>query len=337
MTGIRTTIVVVPRERFAAAADSLESLLATAGTAHDLVYVDAGSPAGVARRLADAARRHGFTLLRTDRYLTPNQARNLALQLVATKYVAFLDNDVVGAPGWLAALERCAEETSADIVTPLICIGKPVHSTVHHAGGTSRFVERDGKRLFEERHHLNWKPLAAHRDQLVRERTEMAEFHCVLVRTDVFARHGKLDEKLMSSHEHIDLCLTVTGAGGTIYFEPEAVVTYLPQRLKVEELPYFMLRWSDDWSNRTVDHFYAKWNARDVQDGHYTNRFVWEHRGYGMPNLRKRAFAMAGWRIGSFVIAAVEKTLAGIARRRFPEIGTDIPFHVVHAAKEGAA
>jgi GT2 family glycosyltransferase len=337
MTGVQTTIVVVPRERFAGAADSLESILATAGSRFRLIYVDAGSPPAVARRLADAAHHHDFTLLRTDRYLTPNQARNLALPTVATKYVAFVDNDVIAAPGWLAALERCAEETGADIVTPLICIGKPVHSTIHHAGGTSRFVERDGRRLFEERHHLNWKAVATHRDKLARERTEMAEFHCVLVRTDVFARHGKLDEKLMATHEHIDLCLTVTAAGGTIYFEPAAVVTYLPQRLSAGDLPYFMLRWSDEWSRRSVDHFFAKWNASDIHDTNYTQRFVWEHRGYGMPGLRKRALAAGGWRLGNLVIDAIENTLAGIARRRFPEIGAAIPFDVVHAPKAQAA
>src|SRR5690349_7956376 len=111
MTSPRSTIVVVPRERFAFAADSLESVIATAGTPHRLIYVDAGSPPAVAWKLADAARRHDFTLVRTDCYLTPNQARNVALPMLTTKYVAFVDNDVVGTPGWLAALEDCAEET----------------------------------------------------------------------------------------------------------------------------------------------------------------------------------------------------------------------------------
>jgi GT2 family glycosyltransferase len=332
MTEVQTTIVVVPRERFAGAVESLESVLATAGNRCKLVYVDAGSPPAVARQLADAARRLDFTLLRTDRYLTPNQARNLALPMVATKYATFLDNDVFGAPGWLAALERCAEETGADIVAPLTCIGKPVHSRIHHAGGTSRFVERDGRRLFEEGHHLNGESLADNRHRLARERTDMAEFHCVLVRTDVFRRLGKLDEKLMSSHEHIDLCLTVVAGGGKIYFEPEAVVTYVPDRLVANELPYFMLRWSDEWSRRSLEHFFTKWNANDIHDDSHSDRFVWHHRGYGLPGLRKRALALGGWRLGNLMIGAVEKTLAGVARRRFPEIGQNIPFNVVHAS-----
>src|SRR5690242_233077 len=96
MSAAQSTIVIVPRERFSGALDSLESVIATAGVPHRLIYVDAGSPPSIARRLAEAARRHDFTLIRSDRYLTPNQARNLALPMVASKYVAFVDNDLMG-------------------------------------------------------------------------------------------------------------------------------------------------------------------------------------------------------------------------------------------------
>jgi GT2 family glycosyltransferase len=331
MSDVLSTIVVVPRERFALAPESIESLVTTAGCAHRVVYVDAGSPPHVARRLADAARRHDFTLLRTDSYLTPNQARNLALPLLTTRYVAFVDNDVVGTPGWLSALEKCAEETHAAIVAPLTCIGNPPHTTIHHAGGMIRFVSRDGKRLFDERHNLNWKPLAEHRQQLVRGPTDMAEFHCVLVRAEVLAELGKFDEELMSTHEHIDLCLAVSGNGGKIIFEPTSIVTYLTQRLKPNELPYFMLRWSEEWSKRTVDRFFAKWNAEDIHPQSHTVRFVWLHRGYGLPTLRKRALAFAGWRLGNFIFGGVERALAAVARRRFPGVGAQISYDIVHA------
>lgn len=335
MTAFLSTIVVVPRERFLLAPESLESVIAAAGTPHKLIYVDAGSPPRIARQLAEAAKRHNFTLLRTSRYLTPNQARNLALPLLDTEYVAFVDNDVFGAAGWLAALERCAEETGADIVAPLTCIGRPLHSRIHHAGGESRFLLRDGLRLFVERHNLNGTPLAAVRGELKREPTEMAEFHCVLTRRSVFARHGKLDEELMASHEHIDLCLTVMEGGGRIFFEPESVITYVPAPLALHELPFFMLRWSEEWSQRSIDRFMAKWKAADANPAAHNVRFVWEHRGFGMPNFRKHVMGLAGWRGGKWIVDGVERVLAGLARRRFPEIGTNIQLTQVH--KAGAA
>jgi glycosyltransferase involved in cell wall biosynthesis len=331
MARVQSTIVVVPRERFSTAPESLESVIATAGCPHAVIYVDAGSPPPIARRLADAARKHDFTLLRCEHYLTPNQARNLALAMVTTKYAALVDNDVMGAPGWLAALENCAEATGAAIVAPVTCIGSPLHSTIHHAGGLARFVERAGQRVFEEKHLLMGERLAERRHELARMPTEMSEFHCVLARTEVFPQLGKLDEKLMASHEHVDFCLTVAGAGRSIYFEPTATVTYVPVPLTPREVPFFMLRWSDEWSRRSVEHFLAKWQAEDARDQKYLDRFIWHHRGYGMPNFRRRAMALCGYRIGKIVIDTVEYALAALARRRAHESDGKIPFTVVHA------
>src|SRR5438876_9096997 len=75
----RTTIAIVPRERFSATRPSLENVLAATPEPRRLVYIDGGSPAPVARYLEDAARRHDILLLRSDCFLTPNQARNIAL------------------------------------------------------------------------------------------------------------------------------------------------------------------------------------------------------------------------------------------------------------------
>lgn len=332
-----STVVVAPRERFESAVESLESLIANTPPPLALVYVDAGSPADVHARLAGLARRHDFTLLRSDSYVTPNQARNLALPFIRTRYAAFVDNDVMFAPGWLPALERCAEEEVADIVAPLICIGRPVHSVVHHAGGLATIVERDGRRLFREQHNFNWKPLAEVRDKLAREPTEMFEFHCVLIRMAVFERFGKMDEDLMATHEHLDLSMKVRDAGGRIFFEPQAVVTYVPKKLRPRELPYFMLRWSEAWSVHTLDHFYRTWRAEDINENTHSATFVWEHRGYGMPKLRKRAIGLSGWRLGNLVIAAAEKGLAAVAARRFPGIGRPVPVRLVHAPASARA
>src|SRR5215813_7094117 len=99
-----TTVVVVPRERFSFALASLHSLLASSAGELRIVYVDGGSPRRVATALTEAAREHDFTLLRTEHWLGPNEARNLALQHARTELVAIVDNDVEFEPGWLRAL-----------------------------------------------------------------------------------------------------------------------------------------------------------------------------------------------------------------------------------------
>ena len=83
----------------------------------------------------------------------------------------------------------------------------------------------------------------------------------MLVRTDVFKKLGPLDEGLMSVHEHCDLCLLVRGAGGTVYLEPDAVVTYVaPPPFEPGDRPFYLMRWSPDWNDRSLKRFIEKWN-----------------------------------------------------------------------------
>ena len=134
-TGPLVTVVVSPRECFSYARDSLASIFAHTQSPFSLVYVDGGSPRALKQHLEARAREAGFRLIRTEHYLSPNRARNLGLRHVTTKYVVFIDNDVIVTPRWLSALVECAEATGATIVSPLICEGEPAHTIVHCAGG----------------------------------------------------------------------------------------------------------------------------------------------------------------------------------------------------------
>ncbi|HTE65712.1 MAG TPA: glycosyltransferase, partial [Candidatus Binatia bacterium] len=88
--GPAVTILVVPREQFSVAGRALEALYERSRHPFALIYVDGGSPRAVRREIEASARRRGFTLIRTNGYLTPNQARNLALARVKSRYVVFL-------------------------------------------------------------------------------------------------------------------------------------------------------------------------------------------------------------------------------------------------------
>src|SRR5271166_3823226 len=105
------TIVVVARERFSFARESLASVIQNSDLPFRLIYVDAGSPGHVKDFLEQQAREKKFDLVRLEHYLSPNEARNVGFAKVETKYAVFLDNDVIVAPGWLRGLVRCAEET----------------------------------------------------------------------------------------------------------------------------------------------------------------------------------------------------------------------------------
>jgi hypothetical protein len=66
---------------------------------------------------------------------------------------------------------------------------------------------------------------------------------------------------LYSVLEHIDFCLKVTEAGGSVWLEPDSHVSYQAFRSYLaSDLNYFRLRWSDDWNERSVRHFASHWN-----------------------------------------------------------------------------
>jgi GT2 family glycosyltransferase len=293
------TIVVVPRERFSLATRALRGLYAETEPPFELVYVDGASPARTRRWLETEAKRRGFRLIRSERYLAPTEARNLGLGQASGRYVVFIDNDVLVRRGWLDSLVRCAQETGAWIVGPLYCLGEPAFTRIHMVGGTAHVDVRDGNRYLVEQHHLPNTRLEEVQPTLQRTRTELAEFHCLLARADVFERLGPLDPRLLSDFEHVDLCLAVRDAGGSIYIEPEALVNWVtPPPLAWSDLPYFMLRWSDAWNRESLRRFRAKWRlTEDDPNGHYA--FVTSYRRLALMPLRRAVRKAFGARRGA--------------------------------------
>lgn len=272
------TIVVVPRERFSCTRRSLESIYENTRTPFHLVYVDGNSPTQVQRYLTEQSHAKGFKLIRTDYYLAPNQARNIGWREVNTPYLVFIDNDVVVASGWLEKLLQCAETTHATIAGPLMCQNEPVHEIVHVAGGDARiWVDSTGKRRLREKIYFQGKRVSEVSDRLKRAPTEMVEFHCMLVRRSIFDQIGALDESLFNTREHLDFCMMVAQAGGTVYLEPESLVTYVPAPpLEWTDLHFFMLRWSDEWELASLKHLREKWDV--VEDGNFQTRY--KRRGW---------------------------------------------------------
>lgn len=284
MTSPQVTIVVVPRERFQFTQDSLESLYENTQYPFKLIYVDNNSPKQVRDYLAAQAEEKGFELVRSQHYLSPNQARNVGLQRLKTPYVIFVDNDIMFSSGWLSALVACAQETGATVVGSLVCQYKPLHTIVHCIGGDymapaeyAKFSQGElgpngtltevGQWTIREQTYFQNCPIAEIGDQLKRQTTGFVEFHAMLVRASIFNRIGLLDEGFSCTKEYLDFCMTVTRAGGLIYFEPTSVVTFLTHppapRLERADLPYFMLRWSDEWERDSLLHFQTKWNLAE--------------------------------------------------------------------------
>jgi len=329
MTEPRVTIVVVPRERFSVSRRSLDSLYEHTSVPFKLVYVDGRSPRYVRRDIAARAREREFRVIRTSRYVSPNEARNIGLRETDTPYVVFIDNDAVVSPGWLEAMVRCAEETDAWVVAPVYGIGEPAEGIIHLAGGFVEFREDDGRRHFRETHRFSGKRLADIRPRLRREAIDFGEFHCMLVRRSAFELVGELDERLLTAREHLDFCLAVRQAGGRVYLEPEALVTYIaPPPFAWSDLPYFLLRWSDDWNRDTLEYVRKKWGLAD-DDPHAVTEREWlrHHRWIALARPARAIRRVLGWRLGSWVLQ----------RSLIPAEGLVTRWLVRRAARERAA
>lgn len=294
----KVTLIVVPRERFSYARESLESIYNDTEYPFDVVYVDVCSPGYIRHYLEEKSQQKPFKLILTPYYVSPNQARNVGLCYVLNQtqsnYVVFIDNDVVVKRGWLTKLVECAEETEAAVVGPLTCIGQPAHQVIHNAGGASyiEIQEKNGKtkRRIRQKAALTGRRVVDVQEQLHRIQCDYVEFHCMLVRTEIFEKTGLLDEGMLATREHIDFCFMVTQAGGTVYSEREAYITtdtlgvatnqtgllaafgyiQIPD-FKWSDLPYFMLRWSDAWDLASLHHLREKWNL--AEDKYFKKRY----------------------------------------------------------------
>jgi GT2 family glycosyltransferase len=324
----QVTIIVVPRERFGVAEESLASIYANTAPPFALVYVNGRAPAELTARLRAEAAAKGFTHLEIDRFLAPNEARNIGLAHATTPYVVFIDNDVVCAPGWLDALVDCAEASGADVVTPLTCHGSPPHSIVHQAGGDfapdpkAFFEQPFGQRQMVEVMHLQGAKVADVAAGLKRSETQCCEFHCVLVRRSVFDRVGKLDEEMLATKEHIDFCMSVIQAGGKVMLEPASLVTYFfPTRqraITMRDWPFFLVRWSPSWQHRSLEHMRRKWGlASEDYFQDRESRYGWRHyEGIIKPVMRKvpvvgkrRRFQQLGGRVLAPVVRLVSNIM----------------------------
>jgi mycofactocin system glycosyltransferase len=111
------TVAVPVRDRPEELARGLSALAADAADVPVLV-VDDGSRD--AEAIADVASRHGARLVRIDLPRGPAGARNVALDVVTTPLVAFVDSDVVVDPGWLALLVGSFDDPGVVVAAPRV-------------------------------------------------------------------------------------------------------------------------------------------------------------------------------------------------------------------------
>jgi glycosyltransferase involved in cell wall biosynthesis len=290
--GAMVEIVMVVRERYAPTPASVRAVLDTTAPEVRITLVRGGMPRSI-RRSLDALDDERLRVIGPARHLRPNAARRLGLAAATARFVVFVDNDLVPAAGWLERLVHTAVATDAWVVRPLVLQHGSGRTTIHDAGGDCHVEARGAHRVLVENHrYVGLEPSAA--PPLVREQVPMFEFHAVLFDRERLVAIGGPDERMRTQGEHLDLCLRIAAAGGTIWLEPDAVVVYqLPERLGLRDLAFFLGRWSRSWNDASRRAFEETHGVDDPDDVSFTWRYADLHRAYAwLPLVRPFARAL---------------------------------------------
>ncbi len=336
---MRTGVVVVPRERFTSLPVSLRSLFSTISREVPVVVVEGGTPAATRLELQRLTHERPFELVSLPYMVKPNEARNIGVARTATDYVVIADNDIEYEPGWLQALEEHALEHDSDAVAPLIFIGPPSKTVIHHAGGMLSANRVNGGIRLSEAHRLMDVPLADVTDGFPEPYNHVCEFHCMMARRSLLDEMGGLDERLIT-REQIDFAMRGFVLGAKTSFAEKAWVTYLARDgFDPVDLRYHLFRWSDRFVVESLDAFEETWGvALDRQ----LYRYSWAaaHRLRAAETAYPRRRRLLGReRFGRWVVDRLERTVVAeqLARRgdRTPSIPRELPRDDVNRVIDG--
>lgn len=221
------SIVVCTRDRSESLARCLASLAAQAGPAREVVVVDSAPADDAARRVAAA---FPCRYVREERPGL-DRARNRGLAEARGALVAFTDDDVEAAPGWLAALATAFADPGIDGVTGRVlpaALDTPAQRLFEAAGGMDK---GPFPRLFDP---AALPPLARNRVQEIGVGANMAFRRAALDRVGGF--DPGLDRGTPAAGAgDLDLFQRLLAAGYRIRYEPAAMVHHHHRR-EMDEL-----------------------------------------------------------------------------------------------------
>lgn len=287
--GEMVTIAMIPRDTFAMSNMVLDRLIETTPAGVRIIVVDTGASGQARQYMEQRCRENGLTLLRSKNITTSSQARNKAIELIDTKYLAFVDNDTLVTEGWLEPLVRCAEETDAWVVGPIICERFPEATYLHGYDGELEIRENpDGERYYHDFHYNAHVKLEDVRHNLKRMETKIVEFHAQLLAMEAFDELGPYDVNIVNMYDYGEFLLRVHERGRKIMLEPGSVVTYMPpRRIPRDDREFFNIRWCEARTDLTQSALAEKYNlSMHCKEWKAPHNFVRRQRMLGKNWLR---------------------------------------------------
>ena len=268
------TIGVIPRERFAHAAESLRLLFEHTDLDFELIYVDCLTPARYWTQIERELDRHSnVRVIHRDEWLLPHQSKQLVAEASTTELTCLMENDLLVTAGWLTSLVDAMRKMSADVVVPRLFENSI--DAGHGEQNLGHFVFTDT----EAGKVLSILPLGPEAvsgaDSGALHEVEVAEPHCYLFKTEVLKRTMPFQE-LINTRDFIDVFLTLKAAGVKCVYQPASRLTFMsPPPVHRDERPYYSFRWDMEravWSHARIK---EKWDLAQISD---SVEFVRERR-----------------------------------------------------------
>jgi len=179
----------------------------------ELILVDNGSHDGTASYMREVLGREPLTLRRNEGVA---KARNLgaaeAMKFPDTKYICFLDNDTLVAPGWIETMSHLMDEDPS-----LGAIGPITNNAEGMQNASSQYPGMDTESIIGA--------LPNREPPLVK--VDWLSGFCLMARVDALKRTGLFDETFgLYGYEDQDLCLRLKAAGYELAIANRAYVAH---------------------------------------------------------------------------------------------------------------
>jgi hypothetical protein len=196
-----------------------------------VIVVDNASGDGSAERVEQAIAQRGWstwaTMLRSPTNGGFAAGNNLGIRSIDADAYVLLNSDTIVRPGALAGLrEAMHTRPDAGIIGPELLNGQGTHddSVFRAPGPVAEFLRLAHTGIFDRAlPHLN--PVFPESERPIE--ADWLGFACVLIRREVIARVGMLDEGYFMYFEDIDYCRRVREAGWKVLYWPAPKVVHL--------------------------------------------------------------------------------------------------------------
>jgi GT2 family glycosyltransferase len=262
----KITIVMTIRENYSLTLTTIDSLIKHTTLQYKLIFIDYKLPEFIKKKINP-----DIEIIETDS-IFPSVSLYNVIPNIDSKYVVFLDNNILFTPYWLEKLVECMETNNAGIVGPLYLWN---NDKIHMFGGDIKIINN----TFSERHYLSNKDSSII-NTLKEKKCDFVEYHCLMIRNDLL-KQNVLDPSLLTIHQHIDLSLEVKKLGYDTYITPYSIIIY-NNNFKIEdyEIEFFTNRWSIELVEKDIDYFCKKWNF--INNNSFDNV-----RGFAKQHIKK--------------------------------------------------